>query len=86
MNSGIIAFLKSVTAKVPESFETEPQIECDDVLTLLADELSHVELVNSSPSLNIEYSKNNPATRISVSDSGLPLTEPEEMPIHRRKS
>ena len=83
MNNNIIDFLQSLGANIPENFETE----CDEALVLLADELSHSELVAPPAELNIEYPRKEcPSTRNSISDSGEAFEDPEPMPIHRRVS
>lgn len=82
IDSGIMEFLKSVGAIVPTEFETD----LDDALLLLADDLSHSELVANAPDQNIEYSPKRAKlpSKTSISDAGEPLSIPGELPIHRR--
>jgi len=87
MNEGIIEFLKSIAAVVPEDFNTEPlSDEYESAFSILADELysSAPQLYAPQPNLNVTYAKKDLKKTLSMSDSNLSFEKPQEFPIHRR--
>lgn len=85
MTNNITAFLADLGAVLPEDFESA----IDDVLELVADDVSHLELVAPTQNLNMSYKKKTkPKAKASISDAGETICdqEPTSFPIHKRQS
>jgi len=84
MIDNITAFLAELEAVLPEDFK--PTTAVDDMLEVIADDVSHTELVAYPANQNLEYSsKMKPVAKASVSDDGEALSNPSDFPLHRRR-